>query len=141
MIPPPVSDQPASNQRRELIQAAVATLVSAAVIVAVVPTLRVPAHVDRLTVENPHPWAVTVVASNHDRDGWHAVGALERDSEHMFREVIDQGDQWTFRFRYAGEQADLRVTSAQLEEDAWRITVPDELAADLRSARVAETPR
>jgi hypothetical protein len=136
----PAAGQPASARRADLVQLVVAAVAFAAVMAAVPPTLRVPPHVDRLTVENPHPWEITVAVTDDDRDGWHPIGALERESEQRFLQLVDQGDRWTFRFSYAGEQADLSVTAAQLEEDGWRVTVPDQLAADLRAAGVAETP-
>jgi hypothetical protein len=137
----PLADRPAPARRTELVQLVVAALVSAAVLAAVIPTLRVPPHVERLTVENPHPWEITVAATNDDGDGWYGIGALERESEHRFLRIVDQGDHWTFRFSYAGEHADLRVAAAQLERNDWQVTVPDQLAVDLRDAGVSETPR
>jgi hypothetical protein len=138
-----VADRPAPARRGDLAHLVIGALACAALLAVVMPALRVPPQVDRLTVENPHPWGITVTATGVGRDGtdgWHAIGALERESDQSFLRLMDQGDRWMFRFSYAGEHADLSVTAAQLEEDGWRITVPDRLAADLRAAGIAETP-
>jgi len=137
---------PASIQAHESRIAGVigtgATVAVAALIVAVaVPALGVPAHVDEVTVDNPHPWAVVVDVTDADRDAWLALGGVRRNREQGFGEVLDQGDEWTFRFTYAGEQATVTVSGADLERADWRVSVPDELGERLGAADVTETPR
>jgi hypothetical protein len=109
----------------------------------VVPALRPPTHVDRVTVDNPHAWAVNVDVTDvtdTGRGAWLGVGTVEREEEKTFAAVLDQGDEWTFRFAYRGTEVELRVTGAQLAEDRWRVAVPRQLAEELRSAGVPETP-
>ncbi|HEY8525271.1 MAG TPA: hypothetical protein VIL48_09920 [Acidimicrobiales bacterium] len=126
--------------RRDL--GTVATLLAVAALAAVVSLfLRGPDRVDRVAVENPHPWYVSVNVRGGDDDGWLPVGAVERESSQSYRDVIDQGPTWTFRFAYAGHTADLHVTRDQLAEDGWQVTVPRELAEELSGDRVATTPR
>jgi hypothetical protein len=106
----------------------------------VVPALRPPAHVDRVTVDNPHEWAVNVDVTDTGRAAWLGIGTVEREEEKTFASILDQGDEWTFRFAYRGADVELRLTGAQLAEDRWRVTVPRQLAEELRSAEVPETP-
>jgi hypothetical protein len=131
---------PTRRQRDDLVRMAVTAAVFAAALTVIMPALRVPAHVDRLVIDNPYPWRVNVSAISTGRGGWHDLGAVDREGEHDFRELVDQGEAWTFRFSYAGQHADLRVSAGELEEAGWRIAVPDEVAVRLRSAGVHETP-
>ena len=131
---------PTRRQRDDLVRLAVTVAIFAAVLTVIMPALRVPAHVDRVAVDNPYPWRVNVTATGDGRDAWHDLGAVERGDEQEFLELLDQGEAWTFRFWYAGQHADLHITAAQLEELSWRVTVPDEVATRLRAAGVAETP-
>jgi hypothetical protein len=134
------SRRPPPEARRELVGTFVAGLICGLVVLAAASGLRDPAHVDRVTVVNPHPWYVNVAVTDPDHGGWYEIGALGRESRQSYLEVVDQGREWTFRFSYAGQQADLRVSRDRLERDEWRVTVPDQLALDLRTARVAESP-
>lgn len=102
-----------------------------------VPTLRVPGHVDEVTVENPHPWSVEVGGDG----GRYPVGAVDRESRQSFVELPDQGDEWSFTFAYAGRRAEVRLTADELRRQGWTVTVPEALADDLRAEGVDETPR
>jgi hypothetical protein len=132
---------PTRRQRDDFVRLAATAAVFTAALAVIMPALRVPAHVDRVAVDNPYPWRVNVIATGGDRDAWHDLGAVDRGDEQEFRELIDQGESWTFRFWYAGQHADLHITAAQLEEVGWSVAVPDELATRLRGAGVGETPR
>ena len=136
-----VAMQPRSTRRRDHVVIVVAVLAWAAATALLAPVLREPGHVDHVTVDNPHPWDVNVDATSGHRDGWVGVGDLARDGSDTFRSVLDEGDTWIFRFTYGGEEAQLRISRRQLEQNAWHVTVPDEFAARLRSAGVPETPR
>ena len=107
---------------------------------AVGPLLDDPAHVDRLTIDNPHPWPVSVDATGATRDGWVSVGGVARDSAQTFHLVLDQGDSWIFRFAYGGQHAEMRTSRTRLDHDNWHVTVPDRFATRLRAAAVPETP-
>jgi hypothetical protein len=132
---------PTRSQRDDIVRLAVTAAILAAALAVIMPALRVPPHVDRVAVDNPHPWRVNVSAAGAEPDAWHDLGAVDREDEQDFRELVDQGDTWTFRFSYAGQHADLHTTAAQLEEEGWTVAVPDELATRLESAGVDETPR
>jgi hypothetical protein len=128
-------------RRTELVGVALTVLLGIAAIVAMASALRVPAHVDEVTFDNPHEWPATIRATDGEADGWHGIGVVDRETEHTFQEIIDQGDTWVFRFSYAGEVAEVRVSGAQLAEDRWQLRVPDEFADALRAAGVEPPPR
>jgi len=109
----------------------------------VVPALEAPAHVDSITVRNPYGWLahVEVTAADDQRDGWVAVGAVDRETTHDFAEVLDVGPRWTLRFTYSDAAAEVTLTRRQLADHGWRVTVPDAFAAALRARGVPETPR
>lgn len=131
---------PRAIRRTNIVGLVVTGLFSAATMAIAVPALRVPASVQQITIDNPHAWEVHIDVTDSDRDGWMGVGAVERENERTFQTVIDQGDTWVFDFAYSGEHTELRVSRHQLEQDDWRITVPDDFADRLRSADVTETP-
>lgn len=106
----------------------------------VIPALRTPPYVDGITVDNPHPWDVHVVATDGDRAGWVGVGGIARDQERTVTDVVDQGDTWILRFAYGGQVAEARLSRDQLTQDGWHVTVPDELADRLRAAGIPESP-
>lgn len=111
-------------------------LVFGAVAAAAIPTLQAPDHIEQVTIDNPHPWAFDIRA-NEDR---HLVGAIDRETRQSFAQLIDQGNDWTFTFTYADQRAEVQLTADEMHRDNWTVTVPDSLAADLRTAGVAETP-
>jgi len=131
---------PRSVGRTDLVGFAVAVPFAVAGLLVAASGLRLPAHVDQVTIDNPHEWPAHVQVTD-DRDRWVGVGTVGRESEHGFLEVLDQGEVWIFRFSYAGEVVDLRVSGAQLEDDEWRVRVPDEFAETLRAGGIAAAPR
>jgi hypothetical protein len=135
-----LASRPRSTRRNDIIGVVVTGLVYAGAMAAAAPALRLPAYVDQVTIDNPHAWDVNTDVTDRGRDGWVGIGPVHRDTAHTFHHVIDQGDTWIFAFAYAGEHAELRVSRHQLEQDDWRVTVPDELIDRLRSANVPETP-
>ena len=137
---PPLTGVPPSTSRRDLIGIVVAGLVWAAATALLAPALRDPGHVDHITIDNPHPWDVTIDATDGGRDGWAGIGGLARDDADTFQSVLDRGDTWIFRFAYGGEEAELRISRQHLEQSDWHVTVPAEFAKRLRSAGVPETP-
>lgn len=105
-----------------------------------VPTLEPPAHVESLAVRNPYGWLAHVEIAGSPRDGWVGVGAVDRKTTHDFRDVLDMGSRWTFRFTYSGAAAELTLTRRELAAHGWRVTVPDAFADTLRARGVPETP-
>ena len=102
--------------------------------------LGLPAHVDELAIDNPHPWPAHVQVTDADRGGWLGIGTVGRNTEHGFLDIGDQGELWIFRFSYAGESVELRVPARQLEDDDWRLTVPEAFAETLRAAGLPPVP-
>lgn len=127
-------------RRRNHIGFAFAVCFWVAAMAVAVPAMRLPAHVDRLTVDNPHPWAINLDVTDADGSRWLGVGTVEREQEQTFPSVLDQGDEWTIRFSYSGVHVDVSMTGFQLEQRGWHVTVPDELAGQLRAAGVPVTP-
>lgn len=102
--------------------------------------VRLPAKVDEVTIDNPHVWSARVEVTDADRDRWLGIGTVGRETERSFLDIGDQGEVWIFRFSYAGEAVELRVGRVQLEDDDWRVRVPDDFAETLRAAGIAEAP-
>jgi hypothetical protein len=101
------------------------------------PASRTPSYVDEVTVANPHQWDVGVEVSGAERDGWLGMGTVDRTASHGFQQVIDQGQQWVFRFSYAGvDGGELVVPRSELEASGWKVTVPEQFAERMRAAGV-----
>jgi hypothetical protein len=98
---------------------------------------RLPSYVDNVTVANPHQWDVGVEVAGAERDGWLGLGSVDRTASHEFQQVIDQGQQWVFRFSYAGvDGGELVVPRSELEASGWKVTVPEQFAERMRAAGV-----
>lgn len=136
-----LTSRPRSLRGDGFVGVIVATLFWAVATAVVIPALRTPPYVERITVDNPHPWNVHVEATGGDRTGWVAVGGVTRDQERTVADVLDQGDTWILRFAYGGQVAETRLSRDQLTRDGWHVTVPDELADRLRAAGIPESPR
>ena len=114
--------------------------VVAAVLALVVPALSVPDRVEQLTIDNPHPWTASVDLVGRDGEETRlGLGAVDRGTDQTFRDVLDQGDEWTLRFTHAGQQVDVTVSRADLETAGWKVAVPDDFAGALEAAGVPES--
>jgi hypothetical protein len=110
---------------------AVAILV---VVLAVIPLLRGPAFVPRVTLVNPTAFQVNVEASGAG-GSWLDLGSVPREREIALEGVADQGPTWTFRFSSGGVFASEMVLSrADLEHGNWRVNIPDGIAGPLHDA-------
>lgn len=102
------------------------------VLVAISRLLDSPHLVDRLAVENPTGYDISVEATDGQRRGWVAVGTALRATTSTFEEIIDQGDVWIFRFSAQGaDGGELRVSRDQLERDGWHLRIPAEVGHQL----------
>jgi hypothetical protein len=126
--------------RIEVLGYAVAVVFAVAALALAGSGLRLPANVDELAIDNPHPWPAHVQVTDADRGGWLGIGTVGRKTEHSFLDIGDQGELWIFRFSYAGESVELRVPASQLEDDDWRLTVPEAFAETLRAAGLPPVP-
>jgi hypothetical protein len=131
---------PRSLRRGDVAGIAAIVLLWAIGMAALAPALRAPAHVERLTVDNPTEWRVNVDVSDEEAGGWVGLGSVDRGHRYTFAGVLDQGETWIFTFRYAGQHAELRLSRHQLEQAGWQVTVPADLARRLQAAAVPETP-
>lgn len=96
--------------------------------------------VDRVVIVNDTSYTASVEVSG-EAGGWVALTTVSPGATREVREVIDQGDEWTFRFAYAGhEPVEMTVVRSDLASAGWRIQVPDELEQSLRGAGVAPPP-
>lgn len=126
---------PASPSRTERVPVAVALV--GGLIVAVMAALVAPepARVDRLTVVNPSPYEMVVDVRGADGGGWLSLGFIEQHTTSALKEVLDQGQAWTFRVKAQGRQGGtFTLTRAHLDTSGWRLTVPPRIVTALREA-------
>lgn len=123
------------QRSREAIGTAAAAVVVLVVVAAVLPLLRGPASVPRLTLVNPTAYQVNVETSGASGNGWFDLGSVPREREVPLEGVADQGERWTFRFSSGGVFASEMVLSrADLEHGKWRVHIPDGIALPLHDA-------
>ena len=97
--------------------------------------------VDRLTVENPTGYDISIDATDHRRRGWVGLGTAHRGTTSTFEEILDQDEVWIFRFSAQGEDGgELQVSRRQLERDGWRMRVPAEVGEQLEVDGVPLSP-
>ena len=95
--------------------------------------LGLPPKIDRISIVNPTGYDLGVEVTDRDRDGWLPVAIVEAGEEDIAQDVIDQGEVWIFRFRHWGDPVgELSLTSAELEENGWRVEVPSEVEERLQ---------
>jgi hypothetical protein len=129
---------PSDHERNWLV--VVAAVVASALLGASSQIESRPPVVERLVVANPTEYAVVVSVSGADDASRLTLGQVQPATRHSFLEVLDHGDDWFFHFAYAGVNAGgLRVSSDQLEAGGSEVSVPPDVAAALRAARLPPT--
>ncbi len=99
-------------------------LAAAATVWMLAAAVRSPSFVDKVVVANPTGFDVDIRVSGHG-SGEMVLGIVPAETTKEFPSVVDQGQEWTFRFSYAGTSAgDLVVERSKLEADGWKIEVP-----------------
>jgi hypothetical protein len=113
-----------------------------AAFVAVAPRVFVdPPRAEHVSLENRSDYAMEVEVTGARRDGWLRLGTAERGSTTIVSDVVDQGDEWIFRFGSQGlDGGETRVGRAELVRDGWRVTIPDSIAAHLAAQGAPPTP-
>jgi hypothetical protein len=92
-----------------------------------------PPTVERITIANPTGYDLDVEVTDRDRAEWLPVAIVEAESEDVAQEVIDQGEEWIFRFRHFGDPVgELSFTRTDLERNGWRVEVPAEVEERLQ---------
>ena len=140
----PTLTGPRRLQPRQVGQGLLTGVLAAAVlgVVMVSPATRLPSSVPRLSLANPTDYAVEIDVRGADEGGWLNLGSVRRESRYTIDEVLDQGDQWVFRFRYGGEDGgELVVSRAELRADRWRVTVPAEVGGRLQQEGLQPSAR
>jgi hypothetical protein len=117
-------------------------LVVLAAFVAVAPRVFVdPARAEHVSFENRSAYAMEIEVTGAKRDGWLRLGTAERGSTTVVADVVDQGDEWIFRFGSQGlDGGETRVGKAELVRDGWRVTIPDSIAEHLAAQGAPPTP-
>lgn len=111
-----------------------------ALFVLVTRLLAGPNFIDRISFENPTIYDISIEASGPDRDGWVAIATARPEATTAAEEVLDIGDEWVFRFSAQGVSGgELRLTRAQLADDAWRVRLPESVGEQLRAAGALPT--
>lgn len=123
------------QRSREWLGTAVAGVAILVVILALVPLLRSPSLVPRVTLANPSVYQVNVEATGAANDGWDDLGAVPRERELTLEGVPDEGRTWTFRFSSGGVTgAEMTISRADLEHDHWRVNIPAGITEPLQDA-------
>jgi hypothetical protein len=92
-----------------------------------------PPTVERIAIVNATGYDLDVHVTDRDREGWLPVAIVEARTEDVAQEVIDQGEEWIFRFVHWGDPVgELSLTRAELERNGWRVEVPAEVEERLQ---------
>jgi hypothetical protein len=144
MPPTDLTTRPIRPSFRVPLVATVVVLVAVglAIVLFVGRAIRTPSFVGEVTVVNRTPYAVEVDMRRHDDDGRQLFGRAVPSGDTVRREVADIGDRWLFTFTHAGVRVgEMDVSRSALEHGHWRVTVPESVTAQLRSAGVQPEPQ
>ena len=98
------------------------------------------ARIDAISMTNPTSYNVAVQVRGDD-GAWMPMSTARGQATTTVRDVIDQGDSWTFRFTAQGHPAgELHLTRDALEESGWVIEIPSDIEAQLREAGAPTPP-
>lgn len=123
-----------SAYRKVRVPYIVAAVAAVIAMVAVTKLFALPSVVDRITVENPTEYDVTIYLTDDNRDGWMAMGIARAETTMTFEQIIDHGDVWIFRFSIQGEDGvEVRLTRSELEDNKWRLPIPERVGETLPS--------
>jgi hypothetical protein len=114
----------------------------AAIVVAILPRVFVdPARVDRVTFVNHTVYAAEVEVTDAQRSGWLRLGTAERGATTSMTRVVDQGDEWIFRFGAQGlDGGELRMTKSDLIRSQWEVVIAEPIAKRLAQEGAAPSP-
>lgn len=109
---------------------ATAAVVVVLALAALFPLVRGPEFVDHVSIDNRSSESIEVAVSGND-DGELLLATIDAGDQARVEAVLDQGDDWFFVFRHAGETVgEARVTRDQLAADGWRVVIPASDAVD-----------
>ena len=99
------------------------------------PLVRGPHFVDRLTIENPLPYEVSIDVTSAKHDGWMGVAIVPANKTDVVSDVVDQGRTWVFRVESHGVAGgEFRIERSLLDRARWRIAIPADVGTRLRDA-------
>lgn len=96
--------------------------------------------VDAIVIENPTAFTANVDVGGDTREGWVGLATVQANSEATIRNVLDQGDSWTFRFGYSGYQQEIRLSREDLARGRWRVPIPSSFESELRRRGLVPPP-
>ena len=97
-------------------------------------------QVERVIIVNETEYPADVSVGGGG-DGWVNLANVPTEDSREIRQVIDQGELWTFRFSYGGsDPVTLELRRAELVEADWKVEVPRELEVRLRAKGVVSPP-
>lgn len=127
----------ALQQPRQAVGTAVAAGAVLVAVLLLMPLLRGPHVVRRLTLVNSTPYQVEVQVEGAPGTGHLDLGSVAREREIVLEDVIDQGARWTFRFSSGGVFAgEMELARRDIERDGWRVSIPPGVAEPLRDGGV-----
>jgi len=96
--------------------------------------------VARVEVENRSEYAVALRVAERSGESWTPLGTAQAKQVTAFEDVYDQGGTWVFEFAHGPFGREVTMSRDDLRRGGWRVTVPDELIAQLRAASTPPTP-
>jgi hypothetical protein len=111
------------------------TLAVIAVMIFGVVTLREPARVSSLTFTNTSNYDVVVDVSSSARRSWLPLAVVDAGTTREYRDVLDQGSTWVFRFRAQGvDGGEVAVSRHELAAAGWKLAIPNDVLQRLQAA-------
>lgn len=95
--------------------------------------------VDKVEIANDTSYPANVDVRGRT-GGWLGLTTASSGEVNVVEDVIDQGEQWTFRFAYAGIEVETTTTRKALADSDWRVEVPDELQDRLQEEGLPPPP-
>lgn len=140
-LPRSVIAPAARRPLRRAVGQAVGALVTFAAIAAIAQSAAPPPTIDRIAFVNPTAYDLSIDVTTARRDGWTPVVIASRHHATIAREVVDQGDTWTFRFEAQGERGgELTIRRRVLEHDHWVVPIPETVAERLEDDGATPPP-
>ena len=96
--------------------------------------------VERVVLVNEVDYPANVDVRGDD-GGWLGLSTVPAHQTREIKQLIDQGDTWTFRFSYGKhESVVMEIAREELMDAGWRVEVPDELERILHDEGVPLPP-
>lgn len=128
----PAPPQAAPTRLSRNVVAIVGALLALGLILGVLWGVRSPGVVERVTINNPTPYAVEVSVAGASGGARVDLGRVAPSARHTFESVADQGGRWVVHVNSASSDGgDFLVRRSALARAGWVITIPDSVGAKL----------